>query len=140
MNNEAPSEQTVKAHTKVKMRKENGVYLVPITVNGLNLNFIFDTGASNICISSAEAIVMLRQGLISQDDIIGQQQFQYATGGISVGTTVRLRSVEVGGISLSNIEAIVVDNINAPLLLGQTVLAKFGKVSIDYENDIIEFN
>ena len=130
----------VKSHAKVKMRKEGGVYLVPITVNGLNLDFVFDTGASSISISSAEAAVMYKQGQITQEDIVGQHQFQDATGGISVGTVIRLRSVEIGGISLSNVEASVVDNINAPLLLGQTALAKFGKVTIDYDDNTIEFN
>lgn len=134
------SERKVKGHTKVTMKKDGGVYLVPITVNGLNLDFIFDTGASSICISSAEAMVMMRQGQISQEDIIGQQQFQDATGGISVGTVIRLHSVEIGGIELTNVEANVVDNIQAPLLLGQTALAKFGKVTIDYNNNTIEFN
>lgn len=135
-----PKEQKVRGHAKVQMRKEGGVYLVPITVNGLNLDFVFDTGASSISISSAEAAVMYKQGMITQEDIVGQQQFQDATGGISVGTVVRLRSVEIGGLSLSNVEASVVDNINAPLLLGQTALAKFGKVTIDYNDNTIEFN
>ena len=45
-------ERKVGGHTKVSMRKEGGVYLVPITVNGLNLDFIFDTGASSISLSS----------------------------------------------------------------------------------------
>lgn len=128
------------SRTKIHMRRENGVYLVPITVNGLNLDFIFDTGASSICLSSAEALVMLRQGKISQEDILGQQQFMDATGGISVGTTIRLRSVEIGGIELRDVEATVVDNIQAPLLLGQTALAKFGRVTIDYDHNTIEFN
>ncbi len=133
-------EKKVKAHAKVYMRKENGVFLVPITVNGLNLDFIFDTGASSICLSSIEAMVMLRQGKISQEDIVGQQQFMDATGGISVGTVIRLRTVEIGGIELTDVEATVVDNIQAPLLLGQTALEKFGKVTIDYNNNTIEFN
>ncbi len=122
------------------MRKEGGVYLVPITVNGLNLDFIFDTGASTISISSAEAMVMIRQGKITQEDIIGQAQFMDANGGISAGTIVLLRSVQIGDIALQNIQATVVDNIQAPLLLGQSALAKFGKVTIDYENNILEFN
>ena len=133
-------ERKVGGHTKVSMRKEGGVYLVPITVNGLNLDFIFDTGASNISLSSAEAMVMLRQGQITQDDIVGQQQFQDATGGVSVGTIVLLRTVQIGDIILENVEASIVDNIQAPLLLGQTALAKFGKVTIDYNHNTIEFN
>ena len=122
------------------MEKAGGVYYVPITVNGLDLKFIFDTGASSICISAVEAAVMVRQGQITEDDILGQQQFQDATGGISVGTIIRLRSVVIGGIELHNVEANVVDNIQAPLLLGQTALGKFGKVTIDYNNNTIEFN
>ena len=133
-------ERKVGGHTKVTMRKEGGVYLVPIIVNGLNLDFIFDTGASSISLSSAEAMVMLRQGQITQDDIVGQQQFQDATGGVSVGTIVLLRTVQIGDITLENVEASIVDNIQAPLLLGQTALAKFGKVTIDYNHNTIEFN
>lgn len=133
-------QKRIRQGTKVSMESEGGVYLVPITVNGLDLKFIFDTGASSICISSAEAAVMVRQGKISQDDVLGQQRFQDATGGISVGTVVNLRTVEIGGIVLQNVEATVVDNIAAPLLLGQTALAKFGKVTIDYNNNTIEFD
>lgn len=136
----ANDERKVRGHTKVRMEKAGGVYLVPIKVNGLDLKFIFDTGASSICLSSAEALVLLRQGQITQDDFVGQQQFQDATGGISVGTIIRLHTVEIGGILLRNVEANVVDNIQAPLLLGQTALSKFGKVTIDYNNNIIEFN
>jgi aspartyl protease family protein len=91
-------------------------------------------------LSSAEAAVMVRQGKISEDDILGQQQFQVATGGISVGTIIRLRTVDIGGVVLHNVEANVVDNIQAPLLLGQTALSKFGKVTIDFNNNTIEFN
>lgn len=133
-------DRRVTKHTKIRMVKENGVYYVPIEVNGLNLRFIFDTGASSISISSAEAAVMYRQGLITEDDILGASQMQDATGGISTGVIVNLRSVKIGDIILNNIQATVVDNIQAPLLLGQTALSKFGKVSLDYEQGYIEFN
>lgn len=133
-------ERNIRKGTKVQMQKESGVYMVPITVNGIDLKFIFDTGASSICISSAEAVVMVRQGKITEDDILGEAQFQDATGGISVGTVIKLRTVEIGGIVLHDVEATVVDNIQAPLLLGQTALSKFGKVTIDYDNNTIEFN
>lgn len=133
-------ERRIRRGTKVKMEAAGGVYLVPINVNGLDLKFIFDTGASSICISSAEATVMVRQGKITKDDILRQQQFQDATGGISVGTIINLKTVEIGGIVLHDVEANVVDNIQAPLLLGQTALAKFGKISIDYDDLTIEFN
>lgn len=133
-------ERKVGGHTKVKMHKESGVYLVPIVVNGLNLDFIFDTGASSISLSAAEATVMARQGKITDKDVVGQAQFSDANGDVSVGTVILLRSVQIGDITLENVEATIVDNIQAPLLLGQTALAKFGKVTIDYNNNTIEFN
>ena len=133
-------ERSIRKGTKVYMEQSGGVYLVPISVNGMHLKFIFDTGASSICLSAAEATVMMRQGTITEDDILGQQQFQDATGGVSVGTIVRLHTVEIGGIVLHDVEANVVDNIQAPLLLGQTALSKFGRVTIDYNNNTIEFN
>lgn len=134
------SEKKVSGNTRVRMTKENGVYYVPITVNGLSLRFIFDTGASSILISSAEAAVMIRQGLIEEDDILGQNQMEDASGNISTGTVVNLKSVVIGDLTLHNVEATVVDNIEAPLLFGQTALSKFGKVSIDYDHGYIEFN
>lgn len=133
-------ERRTTAHTIVRMEKAGGVYMVPIKVNGLDLKFIFDTGASSISLSLAEAIVMMRQGLITEDDFVRQEQFQDATGGISVGMVIRLRTVEIGDVTLKNVEASVVDNIQAPLLLGQTALSKFGKVTIDYNKNTIEFN
>ena len=40
-------------------RQKNGLYLIPCTVNGVPLKFIFDTGASNVNISMAEALFLL---------------------------------------------------------------------------------
>lgn len=73
-------------------------------------------------------------------DILGRAQYVDANGNISVGSIINLHSVTIGGVTLSNVKANVVENINAPLLLGQTALKKFGKISIDYDEKIIEFN
>ena len=85
-------------------------------------------------------LLMAKQGKITEEDIVGQAQFSDATGAVSVGTIINLRTVQIGDIVLHNVEASVVDNIQAPLLLGQTALAKFGKVTIDYNNNTIEFH
>lgn len=123
----------------LKMENENGVKYVWIEINGIRLRFIFDTGASNICISPAEANVLYRQGTLRREDILDKEYFQDATGKISEGTKVNLRTVKIGNKNLENIEATVIDNINAPLLLGQSVLEKFGKIEIDNANGQIIF-
>jgi aspartyl protease family protein len=122
---------------KLDMEVENGVRYVWIEVNGIRLRFIFDTGASNICISPIEASVLYRQGTLKKEDILSTQYFQDATGRISEGTKINLRLIKVGNIELQNVEATVIDNVNAPLLLGQTVLERFGSIEIDNDNNVI---
>jgi aspartyl protease family protein len=121
----------------LEMEVENGVRYVWIEVNGIRLRFIFDTGASNICLSQAEATVLYRQGTLRKEDILSTEYFQDATGRISEGTKINLRSVKIDNIELENVEATVIDNVNAPLLLGQTVLERFGTIEIDNSKNII---
>jgi aspartyl protease family protein len=128
-----------RADNVIQMRKENGVYLVPIKINGVAMEFIFDTGASSISISQAEAIILYKQGKLNPDDFIGKQNFMDANGDISEGTIVNLKTVEVGSKTLYNVRASIVENIQAPLLLGQSALSQFGKISIDYEKEEIKF-
>lgn len=66
--------------TILNMENKNGVKYLWIEVNGLRLKFIFDTGASDICISSAEATVLYRQGTLQREDILDVHYFQDATG------------------------------------------------------------
>jgi aspartyl protease family protein len=74
---------------------------------------------------------------LRKEDILNVEFFQDATGKISEGTKVNLREVKIGDMILENVEALVVDNVNAPLLLGQTVLERFGSIEIDNDNNII---
>ena len=118
----------------IKLQKEQGgIYTIPCKVNGLSLKFVFDTGASSVSISESEAIFMLKNGYLSGNDIMGRQQFQTASGAILEGTKILIKKIEIGGLVLRNIEASVVHSNNAPLLLGQNVLSRLGKISIDYQ-------
>ncbi|MBR3985984.1 MAG: retroviral-like aspartic protease family protein [Bacteroidales bacterium] len=124
----------------VQMRSKNGVYFIPVRLNGVDMEVIFDTGASDIVISSVEALFLLKQEKLSEEDIEGQAYYGIADGSVAVGTVINLRSVEIGDRVLYNVKATVVDNVEAPLLLGQSALARFGKVSINYNDNTIEFD
>jgi aspartyl protease family protein len=126
--------------TEVAMEKENGVYKVPVTVNGLPMKFILDTGASLISMSATEAEFMYKQGAISESDIVGKARFQDANGDISPGSVVRLKSVQIGDRVLQNVHANIVSSAKAPLLLGQSALSQFGKISVDYRRNVVTFD
>ena len=51
------------------------------------------------------------------------------------GAVVRIKEVKVGDCILKNIEASVIKNQKAPLLLGQSVLERFGSITIDNQNN-----
>lgn len=123
----------------VKMEKQNGVYLIPVEINKVPMQFIFDTGASLISISAKEAANLYKVGKLTADDILGTGNFTYANGAIAEGTIIVLREVKIGTKILNNIEATVVHHLDAPLLIGQSALEKFGKISIDYEKNEILF-
>ena len=113
---------------------------IPVKINGMGLDMIFDTGASTTCITLAEAQYLYEKGTLTQNDIIDTQRYQTADGNISVGLRIILRNVSIGDkISLSNIEAVVVQNQQAPLLLGQSVMKKFREISVDRINGVIKF-
>ena len=121
--------------SEIQMRKMySGIYEVDCAVNGLPLKFIFDTGASTVSISSVEATFMLKNGYLKEKDIKGTNYYSTATGEIREGTVINLPEVRVGDVVLKNIEASVSHSQQAPLLLGQSVLERFGTVTIDNIN------
>ena len=118
--------------SEVQMKKmAGGTYEVPCSINGLPLKFIFDTGASDVTISSVEANFMLKNDYLSSKDFKGNRKYLTADGNISEGAVICIREVLVGDVKLKNIEASVVKNQKAPLLLGQSVLERFGSITID---------
>ncbi len=108
-----------------------GVTEVSCTINDLPLKFIFDTGASTVSLSMVEANFMMKNGYLKHSDVVGSQNFFDANGDISEGTVINLRKIDFGGLKLDNVRASVVRNQKAPLLLGQTVLGRLGKIEID---------
>lgn len=125
--------------TVIKMEKEDGVYKIPIEINGIKMYFIFDTGAGMVSISETEASFLYKQGTLLDDDILGKANFIDANGNISEGTVINLKTVKVGNRILTNIQASVVHNMKAPLLLGQSVLEEFGSISINNKKGEITF-
>lgn len=122
---------------EIPFTKEGGVCKVKCAINGLPLHFIFDTGAADVSISSVEATFMAKNDFLSSSDIIGKQNYQTADGNIKEGTIINLKDVKLGSLHLNNIKASVVRNQAAPLLLGQSVLSKLGKIEIDNTKKVL---
>lgn len=123
--------------SEVPFTKEGGVCKVKCKINDLPLHFIFDTGASDVTLSMVEATFMMKNGYLNNKDVIGNQHYMDANGNVSVGTVINLNNVNFGELKLTNIRASVVRNQKAPLLLGQSVLSRLGKIEIDNSKRVL---
>ena len=126
--------------SEIPFDKENGICKVKCKINGLPLHFVFDTGASDVTLSMVEATFMMKNGYLTGKDVIGNQRYMDANGDVSVGTVINLKDVNFGGKSLTNVRASVVRNQKAPLLLGQSVLGRLGKIEIDNSKNVIKIS
>ena len=131
------SSLTIVSQTIINLEKTNGIYIVPCKVNGLNMKFIFDTGASDVTISLTEAIFMFKNGYLSDKDLYGITYYQLANGDIQEGTSVILRNIKIGGHNLYNVKASIIHSLDAPLLLGQSALEKLGQFRFDYSKNTL---
>lgn len=126
--------------TSIPMTKVNRVYEIPITINDvLKINFIFDAGASDVSISPDVALTLIRTGTVSDSDFRGSETYKFADGSIAKSKVFIIKEIRIGDKVVRDIKASISNSINAPLLLGQSVLNKFGKVTIDYDKKIILF-
>ena len=78
-----------------------------------------------------EALFMFKNDYLSENDIIGTQHYSIANGDIAEGTTIRIRKLEFGGLVLYNVDASIIHELEAPLLLGQSAISRLGKIQID---------
>lgn len=80
----------------------------------------------------------MKNGYLDKKDVVGSHSFQDANGNVFEGTIINIRQVDFGELKLENVRAFVVRNQKAPLLLGQSVLSRLGKIEIDNSNHLIK--
>ena len=119
------------ASVTITMTKRGGIFYIPGKVNGINLDFVFDTGASNVFISLTEAMFMLKNGYLSYEDFGNTAYSKIANGELVENTEVLLKEIEIGPIKITNVKAFVSHTIEAPLLLGQSAIQKLGPFKLD---------
>ena len=125
------------SQTIIQMEEYGGVYRIPCRVNGAKMKLIFDTGADKVCLSLSMADYLYDNGYITNEDIIGSGSSTVADGSIVNHIKINIKDIEIQGIHLKNVEAVVMDGQNAPLLLGQSAIKKLGKYSISGNKLII---
>ncbi len=119
----------------VKVKKSNGVFSVPVELNGvLKIDFIFDSGASDVSISPDVALTLLKTGTIKKEDWLEGAYYKFADGSTAKSKRFKMSSIKIGNKIIKNVTCSISNSIDAPMLLGQSVLGKFGKYTFDNVN------
>jgi len=131
------TEKNIRGEVRLK-RNYGGTYEVPVILNGvLKIDFILDSGASDISISPDVALTLLKTGTVRQSDFIGTQKYSFADGTTATSKVFYLREVEIGGFVMKNVKASISNSVNAPMLLGQSLLQQLGSITIDNDRSVL---
>ncbi|MDP1524219.1 MAG: TIGR02281 family clan AA aspartic protease [Rhodocyclaceae bacterium] len=98
------------------MADVRGHYTIQGSINGTSMNFLVDTGATYIALGAADA---RRAGI---DPHKGTPGITQTANGQARVWKVKLNSVKIGGIALSNIDATVHEQDMPVVLLGMSFL------------------
>ncbi len=105
-----------------------GMYMTFGNINGRSVRFLVDTGASAIAMNTEQA-----KQLGIPYDKVGIPAGVSTASGYEKAYRVRLKSVAVGGITETNVDAMVIDgNHPGPVLLGMTFL---GRLSVEHSGN-----
>lgn len=97
------------------------------SINGLPVTFLIDTGATSVAIP---AVIAKKAKLVEKTKV----QTETAAGD-SVGYLTRIDVLNVGGVDVHNISAIIIPDFDSDqVLLGMNVLSKF---SIEQSNNTL---
>ena len=102
------------SHEVELKRDPNGHYRAEALIDGVKTTVLVDTGADDVSISQDFAN---RLGIRSHSAIRTQ-----TANGDTVGYFIRLDSVKLGGIEVTNVAALIVPNLGADALLGMSFL------------------
>lgn len=117
----------------VPMKKDGGVYVVPVSANGVTFVCIVDSGASDVNIPDNVFQKMLRAGTVTQADYVGTQEYTLADGSTSRGRTYRIKTLKVGDVVVHNVVASIGGDESSGLL-GQSFLERFRSWSLNNTN------
>lgn len=121
----------------VPMKRDRGTYVVPVKINdALTLDFMVDSGASDVSIPEDVVTTLMRAGTIRDTDFFGERTYVLADGSRVQSKTFRIRSLKVGERVLENVTGSVAST-KGSLLLGQSFLGRFKSWSIDNSKHVL---
>ena len=113
---------------------------MPVTIHGeITLNFMIDSGASDLHIPADVVSTLIRTGSLGSADFLGEERYKLADGSIVPSQTFNIRALKVANRVVQNVKGSVA-SVKGSLLLGQSFLSRFNSWSIDNKRQMLILN
>ena len=120
-----PRQAVVDGTTVILPRARDGHYYLTLDINGVDVNFVVDTGATQVVLSRQDAV---RIGL--DPAALSYLGMANTANGVVRTASVRLDTVSLGAITDTRVRAVVNDGQMDGSLLGMTYLNNFDSITI----------
>ena len=117
---------------------KTGTYIVPCIINGYNEVFYYEQSVK-AQVSIEKALSMLKEGVIDKEDFRGDPNEILGLNTIKNNAIFVVKELRIGGKTIENVEVVVSQRLQVPLLFGKWLLDKFGSYKIDVQKLQIEF-
>ena len=131
---------STQAQEIIPIEAHNGVYVVPLLINGvLTMKFIVDSGSADVSIPAEVAANLKRLGTVSDDDFLGSKTYILADGSKASSEIHRISSLKIGGLVMQNVTVRIASE-KSGLLLGQSFLRRLKSWSVDNNRQVLIIN
>lgn len=107
----------------------NTGYKIRVAIDGVVRYYLFDTGASDLCINRDLERELILNGTLKREDYLEKRMYELADGRIVEGQPIRLNNVKIGKYMVNNVIAVILDE--GGMLFGMGLLDKFSNWSFD---------
>lgn len=123
--------------TDVPLQSRGGVYTVPVAINGvLTLNFIIDSGASEVQIPADVVLTLVRTQTILPSDFLPGREYKLADGSVVNSPRFVIRELRIADHRFAAVAASI-SPIEGEPLLGQSLLERFPHWTVDNRRHVL---
>ncbi len=129
-----------KSPSAIPLHRRGDGFLISALINdALTLDFIIDSGASDVSVPADVVQTLMRKGSLRKEDFLGSRIYRLADGSMVPSERFTIRTIKVGEREIENVTANVA-KASGPLLLGQSFLTRFKSWSIDNDRGVLLLN
>ena len=122
---------------EIPLGTSGGIYTVPAQINrSITMQFLVDPGAGVVVIPLSVLRELIRDGSVTESDVVGIGAAELADNSFHPIAKVRLRELRIGDAIVRDVTAAVSPALTRPLL-GQSFFRRFASVTFDNRRNVL---